>query len=313
VRAPTVTVLLVNWRTPELTVRAVRALTDDGVSPADIVVVDNASGDGSVESIRAAVPGVEVVALPENVGFARANNEAARRRPADVFLLVNSDAIVCRGGTVLALLEPFARPDVGIVVPLLLNEDHSVQPSVAPLPSPLVAAVQASGLSRLVPDRLQPSLGTHWRHGREREVQAATGAVMLVRRSVWDALGGFDESSFMYAEDRDLCWRARRAGWSVWFTPKASFVHLGNASAGDRWTAVQRAEQVGVAEAAMVRRHLGPARAAVTLALIRGGLRARVAVARLIGRPEAASRFRGALRGFSTADRRGTGSESPMP
>lgn len=303
---PTVTAILVNWRTPELTARAVRALTDDGISPADVVVVDNCSGDGSVESIRAAVPGVEVIALPENVGFARANNEAARRHPADAFLLVNSDAIAFRAGTVRALLEALTRPDVGIVVPLLLNDDLSVQPNVAPLPSPLVAAVQASGLSRFVPDRWQPSLGTYWRHGQEREVQAATGAVMLVQRSLWDALGGLDESSFMYAEDRDLCWRARRAGWSVWFTPRAAFVHLGNASGSGRWTVEQRAERIGVAEAAMVRRHLGPARAAVTLALIRGGLWVRAVAASLIGRPEAASRFRGALRGFSTADRRST-------
>ena len=300
--ARTLTAILVNWRTPELTSLAARALIDDGVSPADVVVVDNASGDGSAETIRASVPGIEVIALPENVGFARANNEAARRRPADAFLLVNSDAVVHRGGSVRALLEPLARPDVAIVVPLLLNEDLSVQKNVAPLPSPLVAAVQASGLSRLVPDRLQPSLGTYWRHGRERDVQAATGAVMLVRCSLWEAVGGFDESTFMYAEDQDLCWRARRAGWSVWFTPKATFVHLGNASAVDRWNAAQRAERVGAAEAAMTRRHLSPRRAAVTLALIRGGLRARVAVARLTGRSEAASRFEGSLRGFSAAD-----------
>jgi GT2 family glycosyltransferase len=126
---------------------------------------------------------------------------------------------------------------------------------------------------------------------------------MLVRRSLWETVGGFDESSFMYAEDRDLCWRARRAGWSVWFTPEATFVHLGNASAGDRWSVAQRAERVGAAEAAMVRRHLSPRRAAVTLALIRGGLRARAGGARLIARPDAASRFKGALRGFSEPGR----------
>jgi len=300
------TAIVVNWRTPELTVRAVQALTGAGIAPAHVVVVDNASGDGSAQSIGAALPEVEVVVLTENVGFARANNEAARRRPADVFLLVNSDAIVQGGaGTIRALLEPLGRPDVGIVVPLLLNEDLTVQPSVAPLPSLLVAAVQASGLSRFVPDGLQPSLGTYWRHEREREVQAATGAVMLVRRSLWEALGGLDESSFMYAEDRDLCWRARRAGWSVWFTPRAAFVHLGSASAGGRWSAAQRAERVGAAEAAMVRRHLGPARAALTLAVIRSGLRARAFGARVIGQPEAAARFSGALRGFSARAQEG--------
>lgn len=300
---PALTAIVVNWRTPQLTVRAVRALVEDGVRADELVVVDNASGDGSAGTMRAALPGVEVLELPHNVGFARANNQAARRRPAQAYLLVNSDALLHREGSVCALLDLLAQPDVGIVLPLLLNEDLSVQANVAPLPSPLVAGVQASGLSRLVPDRLQPSLGTYWRHGSERDVQAATGAVMLVRREAWDALGGFDESTFMYAEDRDLCWRARRAGWRVRFTPRAAFVHLGNASAGDRWSVAQRAERVGEAEGAMLRRHLGPVRAALTLGLIRTGLAARVVGARLAGRPESAARFRGSLRGFSAPRR----------
>lgn len=296
---PDLTAIVVNWRTPELTVRAVQALCDDGVRPDDVVVVDNGSGDGSDAFLRAALPQVQVLALPENIGFARANNEAARHRPARAYLLVNSDALVHRAGTVQALRDLLARPLVAIAVPLLLNEDLSVQPNVAPLPSPLVAGVQASGLSRFLPDRVQPSLGTYWRHGSERDVQAATGAVMLVRRSAWDQLGGFDESAFMYAEDRDLCWRARRRGWRVRFTPRAVFVHLGDASAGTRWSAAERAEHVGRAESAMLRRHLGPVRAALTLGLVRAGLLARVAGARVAGKPRAAARFRGSLRGFS--------------
>lgn len=301
--APDLTVIVVNWRTPELTVQAVQALCDDGVQLADVVIVDNDSGDGSVAHLRTALPQARVLALPENVGFARANNEAARRHPAQAYLLVNSDALVHRKGTVRALLDLLTEPRVAIVVPLLLNEDLSVQPNVAPLPSPLVAGVQASGLSRFLPDRLQPSLGTYWRHGSERDVQAATGAVMLVRQSAWDELGGFDESSFMYAEDRDLCWRARQGGWRVRFTPDAVFVHRGDASAGTRWSAAERAEHVGRAEGAMLRRHLGSVRAPLTLGLVRAGLLARVAGARLAGRPAAAARFRGSLRGFSAARR----------
>jgi N-acetylglucosaminyl-diphospho-decaprenol L-rhamnosyltransferase len=194
-----------------------------------------------------------------------------------------------------------AHPSVGIVVPLLLNRDRSLQPNVAPLPSPTVALVQASGLSRFVPDRFQPSFGTYWRHGTEKEIQAATGAVMLVSGALWDELGGFDETTFMYAEDRDLCWRARRAGWKVWFTPAASFVHLGNATGGDRWSAAQRAERVGAAEAAMLRRHLGSGAGLLTLTTIRLGLAVRVVAARLLRRP-AAARFAGSLRGFGTPD-----------
>ncbi len=292
------TVILVNWRTPDLTVRAVRALVEDGVDPSDVVVVDNASGDGSVEQITAGK--VEVIELPENVGFARANNEAARRRPADAYLLVNSDAFVEAPGSIDAMRSRLGGERVGIVVPLLLNEDRTVQPNVAPLPSPLVALVQASGLSRFLPDALQPSLGTYWRHGRERYVEAATAAVMLVSGSFWEEVGGFDETSFMYAEDRDLCWRARRTGWAVVFTPSASFVHLGNASGGDRWSAAQRAERVGSAEAAMVRHHRGNASAALTIAVVRSGLAIRAVVAQALGRSHAAARFAGGFRGWGS-------------
>lgn len=300
-RNPQLTVIIVNWRTPDLTVRAVRALAEDGVDRADVIIVDNASDDGSVEVIAA--EGVEVLALAENVGFARANNEAARRRPADDYLLVNSDAFVDAPGSVSNMRARLAGTNAGIVVPRLLNADRTLQPSVAPLPSPAVALVQASGLSRFLPDALQPSFGTHWQHNEERGIQAANGAVMLVSGELWEKIGGFDESTFMYAEDRDFCWRARKAGWDVWFTPVASFVHLGNASAGGRWWATERAERVGAAEAAMMRRHLGRRTGALTVAIIRMGLALRVATSRLFGKAAAAERFSGSLRGFSAVTR----------
>src|SRR6202007_694727 len=104
-------------------------------------------------------------------------------------------------------------PAVGIAVPRLLNEDLTLQPNVMPLSRPLPELVRASGLSGLVPNRFQPSLGTHWDHARSREIQPAIGPVLLVRAEAWHKLGGFDEQRFMYAEDLDLFWRAARLGW----------------------------------------------------------------------------------------------------
>jgi N-acetylglucosaminyl-diphospho-decaprenol L-rhamnosyltransferase len=293
------TAIVVNWRAAELAVRAVIALVADGVPADRVVVVDSGSGEGDAERLAAGLPGSRVVALAENVGFGRANNEGARRLPADAYLLVNSDAFVHRPGSVAALARALDDPSVGVVLARLLNEDGSVQHNVAPLPSPLVAAVQATGLSRLVPDRWQPSVSTHWRHDRAREVQAGIGAVMLVRGSAWGAVGGFDEGMFMYAEDRDLCWRVRRAGWRVWFTPDAEFVHLGGGSTEGRWSSPDRAERVGAAEAALVRRHRSGLSAAATLTLVRLGLAARALAARALGRRDAAAVFRAGLRGFS--------------
>jgi hypothetical protein len=73
-------------------------------------------------------------------------------------------------------------------------------------------------------------VGTHWSHSSSREIEAATGAVMLVAGRVWERLGGLREDSFMYAEDLDLCWRAREAGWTTWFVAESEFVHLGGTS-----------------------------------------------------------------------------------
>ena len=294
------TAVVPNFETPDETSRCVRALIEDGVPPERIVIVDDASRDGSAERLEAELDGTTLLRLEQNSGYGAACNAGARELPGDAYLLVNSDAFVQRPGSVATLAAVFSRAEVGIAVPRLLNPDLTVQQSVAPFHSPLVALVQASGLSRLVPNRRQPDWSTHWDHGAEREIQAAAGPVLLVRGETWAALGGFDEGTFMYAEDRDLCWRARRAGWKVWFTPAAEFVHIGSASAGSRWSGAARAERVGRAEAGLLRRQLGPGATVAALAAIRAGLAARWLGALLLGRRDAAALFRGSLRGFSS-------------
>src|SRR5581483_7135984 len=131
-------------------------------------------------AISTALTGCVLVRVAENAGFAKANNIGAGALPGTAYLLVNNDAVP-RPGAVEALVAALERPEVGIVVPRLLNADLSLQRSVVPFTTPLPALVRASGLSRFLPDRRQPDLSTHWSHDRSREVQAATGAVMLVR------------------------------------------------------------------------------------------------------------------------------------
>jgi N-acetylglucosaminyl-diphospho-decaprenol L-rhamnosyltransferase len=298
------TAVVLNWRTPDHTVRAGRALLEDGFPAERLVVVDNGSGDGSVELVRRELPGCRMLALPENVGFARGNNLGARELPGRAFLFVNSDAFLHAPGSVGRLLAATEEERVGLAVPRLLNEDLTLQPSVVPTSSPLPELVRASGLSRYVPNRLQPSLGTHWDHGESRAIQAAIGAVVAVRADAWEALGGFDEREFMYAEDIDLFWRARKLGFDVRFVAEAEFVHLGNASAGLRWSDPARAERVARAEAAMIREHLPRARATVTLALMALGVGARAAVREVQRRRDEAATLRATLRGYGAGVRR---------
>jgi hypothetical protein len=164
------TAVVLNWRTHEMTLRACRALLDDGVPAERLVVVDNGSGDGSPERLRAALPGSIVVPLDENVGFARANNRAVLELPArHAYLLVNSDAFVHAAGSVARLLDELQDPSVGAAVPRLRNPDGSLQESVYPLSTPLPELVRAAGLSRIVPEPLAPRLAAHWDHGRTRD------------------------------------------------------------------------------------------------------------------------------------------------
>jgi N-acetylglucosaminyl-diphospho-decaprenol L-rhamnosyltransferase len=275
----------------------VNALLADGVPLDRIVIVDNGSADGSVATVEREVPGCCVVALTENVGFAAGNNRGARELPGNAYLFVNSDAFVATPGSVARLLAALAGR-AAVAVPRLLNEDRTLQPSVVPVSSALPALVRASGLSRFVPNRLQPSLGTHWDHGESRGIQAAVGAVVVVRADAWDVLGGFAEREFMYAEDLDLCWRAGDLGYDVRFVAEAEFVHLGNATASRRWSGAARAERVARAEAAMVHEHLPRARATMTVAIMAAGVGARALVRAAQHRTVDATVLRGWLRGY---------------
>jgi hypothetical protein len=292
------TVVIANWGTPDLTVRSAQAAIADGVPAERVVVVDNGSEDDSYPRFQQELRGCELLRLEENIGFAGASNVGARALPGEAYLFVNNDAFVERPGSIAALLSCLGDEDVGVAAPRVLNPDLTLQATVVPTSSPLVELVRASGLSRFLPNAVQPSWSTHWDHGEAREVQAVNGAVLLVRGRTWDQLGGFDEQAYMYAEDLDLCWRARESGWKVWFTPEAEFVHLGNVASGRHWSNPSRAEMIGRAEGAMIRRHLSRPSASLSLGLIAAGLAARWALFTLLRDREAAASLRGGLRGY---------------
>jgi GT2 family glycosyltransferase len=294
------TVVVVDWNLPDHTIRCVRALIDDGVPPHRIVVVENGPTNANWSRIRDELSVCTLVRIEENAGFAVANNVGADVLPGRAYLLVNNDAFVHRAGSVATLLR-FLGGNVGIVVPRLLNADLSLQPSVAPFETPLTALIRASGLSRYLPNRWQPRMSTHWDHASSRQIETAIGAVMLVDGQAWSQLGGLDETSYMYAEDLDLCWRARKLGWKAWFASGACFLHLKGTSSDLRWSARERGERVARAEAALIRTHLSGGRAAATLALMRLGLAARAVLFRLVGRKEAAETCRGSLQGLASA------------
>lgn len=292
------TVVIANWGTPNLTIRSAKAVIADGVPAERVVVVDNGSEDDSHARFQDELQPCELVRLEKNIGFAGASNVGARTLTGEAYLFLNNDAFVEKPGSVASLLACLDDEDVGVAAPRVLNPDLTLQPTVVPTSSPLVELVRASGVSRFVPNAVQPNWSTHWDHAEAREVQAVNGAVLLVRGLTWQELGGFDEEAYMYAEDLDLCWRARLSGWKVWFTPEAEFVHLGNVASGRHWSNPSRAEMIGRAEGAMIRRHLSRPSASVTVGVIAAGLAARWALFTLLRDREAAASLRSGLRGY---------------
>jgi GT2 family glycosyltransferase len=203
----------------------------------EVVVVDNASGDGSQALVRDRFPSVRLVELPENVGFGAANNLGMEAAAGDLFLLLNSDAWPV--GDAIASLARFAgsRPAAGIVGPRLQNPDGSLQRSVRGWPTTWRLATEYLFLRRLGrrTRTLNAFYGAGFDHETVAEVEVVKGAVMLVRREAFEAVGGFDPEFFMYGEEMDLCYRVRAAGWDVVFDPEAEFVHIGGVSTGARW------------------------------------------------------------------------------
>jgi len=292
------TVVVVDWDLPDVTVRCIEALLDDGVPPDRVVLVENGSGEENVAQMRAALPGCRLVELRTNRGYARAANIGAAELPGTAYLFVNNDAFVHREGSVRRLLARVHDDDVGVAVPRLLNEDLTLQPNVVPPASPLTAFVGASGLARLAPDGIQPLLGYRWSHGESRRIYSANGTVLAVSARTWEQLGGWAERELMFAEDLDLCWRARKSGASVWFEGDAEFVHLGNASVGRAWSDRRRAEMIGRSEGALIRDELSPLAARTTIALKTAGISARIAYFWLRRDRAATESLRGSLKGY---------------
>jgi GT2 family glycosyltransferase len=249
-----ISAVIVHYRTPAETLRAARSLADCAPE-ADIVVIDNASGDGIRETLAREVPRAQVVAEPENRGYGAACNRGAAETSGVYLLFLNSDAFV-QPGAVGALATALERnPRAAVVGPRLLHPDGSLQPSISRLPAPWRIFCESSGLATLTGGRgiFRGHTKTHEDHDGAREVESLMGAALLVRRTAFEQVGCFDENFFFYAEESDFFARLRHAGWRILYEPAASVVHLGGASGGDALFG-----QLHASLRRYVRKHHGP-------------------------------------------------------
>ena len=223
--------VVVSYNTREMTLDCLRTLDAElrGLA-AEIIVVDNASHDGSVAAIRAEFPQVRVIASEANLGFGAANNRAMQEARGRLFLLLNSDAFP-RPGAIRGLVQYLEEhPDTGAVGPRLLNADGTLQPSCFRFPTPRQSWVENLWITTLFPAHSWLGDYRRWAHDSARQVEWIVGACMLVRREVVEQVGGFDEAFFLYAEETDWQRRIRDGGWEIAFTPTAEVTHLGGAS-----------------------------------------------------------------------------------
>jgi len=194
----------------------------------NVWVVDNNSDDSSVAMVRKNFPEVKLIKNNENCGFAKANNMAISRIKTDYFLLLNPDS-VARDNAIEKVVKFMDRnPEVGIVGCRVLNEDGSLQLACRrSIPTPGVAFFRLSGLSRLFPNsKITAKYNLMYLDPNEtNEVDAVSGAFLMIRRKVVEEIGLLDERFFMYGEDLDWCLRAKKAGWTVMYYPDAEIIH----------------------------------------------------------------------------------------
>jgi len=234
-KEPTISIIIVNYNTGQLLRSCLESIYAgaNGTHPR-IWVVDNHSRDRSVAMLRSCFPTVRVIANQANVGFSKANNMAISRSRSKYILLLNPDTVVLGDavGRIVRLMED--HPEVGVAGGRVLNADGTLQLACRrSIPTPGVAFSYLTGLSRLFPkSRTMGKYNLTFVNPESRhEVDAVSGAFLMIRRKTVEEIGLLDERFFMYGEDLDWCLRVKRAGWTVVYDPSAAIIHYKGQSA----------------------------------------------------------------------------------
>jgi N-acetylglucosaminyl-diphospho-decaprenol L-rhamnosyltransferase len=235
---PVLTVIIVSYNTRDLTLMALHTLfATTRTTSIHVVVLDNASTDGSADAVAETFPQVEMIRSSENLGFARANNVVAAAARTEWLLLLNPDT-ECHEGAVDNLMA-FARahPNAGIWGGRTVFPNGSLNiTSCWRRSTPWSLFCLAVGLTAAFPrsNLFDPEAFGSWKRDSVREVDIVTGCFFLIRRELWVQLSGFDLRYFMYGEEADLCLRAARMRYRPMITPAAQIMHLVGAASSNR-------------------------------------------------------------------------------
>ncbi len=251
-------IIIVSYNTREILRDCLKSVFEFSAGmKVEVIVVDNASSDGSVEMVVQDFPEVILLANKDNRGFAAANNQGFEIAQGEFWLLLNSDTLLRDNVLQASLCYMRQNADAGMLGCRVLNQDLSLQQTCFMWPSLFNLAIQATGLGRVFPEsrffrreRLQG-----WLRDSEREVDSITGCFLLVRASATRRIGLLDEDFFFYGEETDWCRRFKDGGYRVMFVPLGEIIHLGGAS-GDK-THYSRKLLLAQAQVRLQRKHHG--------------------------------------------------------
>lgn len=235
---PDLTVIFVSYNTRELTLAAVRTLLETTHDTSiHCVVLDNASEDGSADAVEEAFPEVEVIRSTDNLGFARANNLVAAQADTEWLLLLNPDTETHDGAVDNLMAFARAHPEGGIYGGRTVFPDGSLNiASCWRRITPWSMLCHALGLVSIFPrsSLFNSEAMGGWQRDSVRQVDIVQGCFFLIRRDLWNELGGFDLRYFMYGEEADLCLRAAEKGYRPMITPEAEIMHILGAASKTR-------------------------------------------------------------------------------
>lgn len=302
---PLLSVVVVSYNTKDLTLECLASVCRETNVPFELIVVDNASADGSAEAIAMEFPDVTLMAETVNHGFAQGNNIAICRARGEYVLLLNPDTVVLEGA--IDKLMDFAQrtPEAMIWGGRTLYGDRSLNPTNCWRRMTLWSLTsQFLGLSSLFRQSqvFNPEGYGRWDRNTEREVDIVTGCFLLIRKEFWEVLGGFDPAYVMYGEEADLCLRARSLGARPRITPEAEIIHYVGASdtvRSDKLVRLLRAKMT------LVRHHFPGWQKPLALALLRLWPWSRMQAARLRANASARARHKEAAKNWGEVwDRR---------
>lgn len=220
-----ISIVLVNWNTCDMTVRCIQSIIDDSEGlHTEIIVVDNASEDGSADRFEQIFDDIIVIRNRYNYGFAKGNNIGIKKATGNIICLINTDVEIVKGCIKELLINLKLDSSVGIVAPQALNIDGSIQKTARKELTLFNSLVLSMGLNKLLP------ITTEYSHKRIECVDIVAGCFWMIRRDALESVGFLDDSFFFYGEDRDYCKRMNENGWKIVYYPFAKIYHLNGGS-----------------------------------------------------------------------------------